>query len=469
MNSPLDDTTLTAYALKELGEADRSIVEKVLETDPAARQAVEAYRAAARLSVEAYQQEAKPALTDDQRQGLLAQAAESASNSPDAREPTRIFRKRRWAIPAVAAAGLALVIGMTAFLSGNFAQEAVRQAGISVHDLPVETRLALYDRKSAVRGEPLDGRRGVFAGDGIIGDRMKSAEIALNAPAPGGYGSFGGGMVGGYGGGATANVDVNGNAEEPVRAGILPPDGAPIPQEAPALPAGETPDRYLIRNARLDLEAEDAEKAAQKITETVRAAGGHVSGLNKRVDELGRPFINLTVRIPADRLDQNLNLVKTLGRVIHEQMSTDDVTEEYVDLEARIRNLKKTEERLLDHLGKALLIDSTLKIEQELTRVREQLERFEGRIRFLGHRVRYSTIEIKIMQKPKAEPLAPVTTFSSAHVLAEAVRSLIEFCRTIWTKIIWLGVWSPVWALALVVVLLVFRRLRNRILSWRRK
>jgi len=521
MNTPLDDITLAAYALNELGEAERSIVEKVLETDPAARRTIEAYRAAARLSVEAYQQEAKPALTDGQRQALLAQAAESASNSSAAREPRRVFRKRRWAIPAAAAAGLALVIGMIAFLSGDFARDATMaleyatDLGYNAGDQPVELRQALGDRESAkydffsgdtagdgLLGEPLDRKLGVFAS-------RRAGGLPLGAP--GGTAGYGGGGMGGgvsgagssggvgiyehgsFGGDATANVDVNGNYDERIRAGILPADGAPIPQEAPALPEGETrlrglyvstqrtpqespalpegetPDRYLIRNARLDLEAEDAETAALKITEAVQATGGYVSGLSKSVDGLGRPFINLTIRVPANQLDQNLDLLKSLGRVLNEQMTTEDVTEEYVDLEARIRNLKRTEERLLDHLGKALLIDSTLKIEQELTRVREQLERFEGRVRFLGHRVRYSTIEINIAQKPKAEPLAPVATFSSARVLAEAVRSLIEFCRTIWTKIIWLGVWSPVWALGLVVALLICRRLRRRIQSWRRK
>jgi len=486
MNTPLDDITLAAYALNELAEAERSIVEKVLETDPAARRTIEAYRAAARLSVEAYQQEAKPALTEDQRQSLLAQAAESASRSSAAQEPRRVFRKRRWAIPAVAAAGLALVIGMIAFLSGDFARDATTtleyatKYDYNVGDQPAEVRQALgylesveYDFFSGdtagdgIRGETLDKKLGVSAGRRAYGLTPGGTPLGPPRGAPGGTGGYGG-MRGGIGG-ATAEVDVNGNLDGQVRAGMLPPDGAPIPQEAPALPEGETPDRYLIRNARLDLEAEDAEIAAQKITETVRAAGGYVSGLNKRVDGLGRPFINLTIRVPADQLDQNLNLLKSLGRVLNEQMTTEDVTEEYVDLEARIRNLKRTEERLLDHLGKALLIDSTLKIEQELTRVREQLERFEGRVRFLGHRVRYSTIEINISQKPTAEPLAPVAAFSSARVLAEAVRSLIEFCRTLWTKIIWLGVWSPVWALALVAAVLVYRGLRRRVQSWRRK
>jgi hypothetical protein len=198
----------------------------------------------------------------------------------------------------------------------------------------------------------------------------------------------------------------------------------------------------------------------------VRAAGGYISGLDKRVDDLGRPSVNLTLRVPADKLDGALDTIRTLGRIIHEQVTTEDVTEEYVDLDARLRNLKKAEERLLDHLGKAILIDSTLKVEQELTRVREQIERFEGRFRFLGHRVRYSTIQSVISQKPKAEQMAPVATFSSGRVFTQAVRSLAEFGQALWTKAIWLVVWAPVWAIGVATLAIVYRRIRRRVRAW---
>jgi hypothetical protein len=149
--------------------------------------------------------------------------------------------------------------------------------------------------------------------------------------------------------------------------------------------------------------------------------------------------------------------------VLAKNVNTEDVTEEYTDTDARVRNLKKTEERLLDHLSKAFLIDNTLKIETELSRVREQLERLEGRLRYLGHRVRFSTIAVTLQEKPKAEALRPVQTFSSAQVVSEALRSLVAFGQRLWERVLWLAVWSPVWGLLLALAVLVYRRLRKRL------
>jgi hypothetical protein len=479
MNDHLDDATLAAYVLNEIGDAERPVIEAALDTDPAARQAVDAFRAAAQLATEAYHEEPRPALTDGQRQSLLAQAgirepAGSASGkAPTERKPR--WRRWGWRI-SVAAAGLVLILGITVLLgkSPHRAKQAVVQTGEDAYfgrpTSPTDarqfreerTRLGVkadFDTSNFVELKEGLAFNGIWSdkgvldlnGDGTIRGDLLAPKAGIQQESHDLVLSYGTKLSQGDAKGSESSAETPQGADAAVKA------------ETSAIPEGQAPDRYLIRNASLELEAEDAEAAAQQLQEAVHTAGGYVSGLDKRVDGLGRPSFNLTLRVPADRLDGSLDAIRTLGRIIHEQVTTEDVTEEYVDLDARLRNLKKAEERLLEHLRNAILIDSTLKVEQELTRVREQIERFEGRLRFLGHRVRYSTIQVQISQKPKAEQMAPVDTFSPAHVLTQAVRSLVEFGQTLLTKTIWLAVWSPVWALGIAVVIIAYRRIRRRV------
>jgi len=530
MNNHLDDATLAAYALNEVDDAQRAIVEAALEANPDARQAVDAFRAAAQLAAEAYQQEPRLALTDGQRQSLLARVGTSEAGQIAANMARdRKARWSRWAkrIGVAAAACLVIAVGVATFLArpreavrvveGNspsaaYFYEGLGQPPDAERQVEQRTRLNVrgdYDVNNFHATSPDHAFNGVWAfpgapsavpgagpapmplafGRGVIGAGAPgpSGGVAgygggmggirgggMGGFAPGadprglpGTGGFGYGAAGGMGGGVPAGsaVDIGGGSGDKIASAhaTSPQIDAAVRAESATVPEGQPPDRYLIRNASLELEAEDAEAASQQLQEAVRAAGGYVSGLDKRVDGLGRPSVNLTLRVPADKLDGSLDAIRTLGRIIHEQVTTEDVTEEYVDLDARLRNLKKAEERLLDHLSKAILIDSTLKVEQELTRVREQIERFEGRLHFLGNRVRYSTIQIVISQKPKAEQMAPVATFSSGRVFTQAVRSLAEFGQTLWTKAIWLVVWAPVWAVGVAVLAIVYRRIRRRV------
>jgi len=151
-------------------------------------------------------------------------------------------------------------------------------------------------------------------------------------------------------------------------------------------------------------------------------------------------------------------VLDAFGKVLNKQVNAQDVTEQYVDNESRIRNLSKTEERLLDHLSMTSMMENTLKIEAELNRVREQLELIQGRQRVLSHRVAFSSITVTFTEAPKAESVVPAQSFSIGKVSTEAVRSLVEFGRVFITKLIWAGVWIPVWAPILLVGWLIWRR-----------
>ncbi len=236
------------------------------------------------------------------------------------------------------------------------------------------------------------------------------------------------------------------------------------PNLVPAMPT-TTADRYLIKNATARVEVADARAASAELLTSIQSVGGYVGGYNESVDGLGRRTITVQIRVPADKFDESLAKLDPLGKVLDKQVTTQDVTEEYVDTDARSRNLKATEERLLDHLNRAGKLEDILRIEQEISRVREQIERLDGRLRFLNNRVQYSTISVTLSEAPKAEPVVPERTFSTAKEFSEATRSLVEFGQHIWVRIIWLGVWAIIWIPCLLILWLIARRVR-RTLGW---
>ncbi|MBI3119509.1 MAG: DUF4349 domain-containing protein, partial [Candidatus Hydrogenedentes bacterium] len=166
----------------------------------------------------------------------------------------------------------------------------------------------------------------------------------------------------------------------------------------------------------------------------------------------------LELRVPAQHLAKTLLQFEPLGKVLYRQITTEDVTEEHIDTDSRMRNMKKTEERLLDHLNRMATLEDILKAEQELGHVREKIEQMEGRLRFLDHRVAFSTIRLTLVETPAAEPMAPPQTFSTARVFSQAIRTLLEALQSLWTMLIWLIILGPLWLPPAVIAFWVLRR-----------
>jgi len=166
--------------------------------------------------------------------------------------------------------------------------------------------------------------------------------------------------------------------------------------------------------------------------------------------------------MPADRFDETMQQLEPLGKVLDKQVTAEDVTEKFIDTEAKTRNLKRTEERLLDHLNRSAKLEDILAVEREITRVRGQIEQLEGQLRFLSHRIAYSTLQVTLQESPKPKSVIPVDTFSTGEVASNAVRSLVASAQQIWFVIIWVGIWSPVWILFPLIVWYLIRRDRRK-------
>ena len=114
---------------------------------------------------------------------------------------------------------------------------------------------------------------------------------------------------------------------------------------------------------------------------------------------------NMVLRLPAARFEEAFAAAKALGRVLGESRSADDVTEEFLDLGIRLDNAKKSRDRLLEILQKAEKIEDILRVETELRRLTEEIERMEGRIKFLRDQVAMATLRLTL--QPTSEPPPP--------------------------------------------------------------
>lgn len=202
--------------------------------------------------------------------------------------------------------------------------------------------------------------------------------------------------------GEASDVSTLGRSLDEGDAALAAPPGSP---EAPGTQRADPGvARQVIYSARLALVVVSIVDTQAQVLAVARELGGHLQQRDAR---------SITVRVPAARFDEALALVARFGEVVDQAVSASDVTEELFDLDIRIDNARQARERLLAHLAASQKVEDTLKIEAELTRLTEELERMEGRKRFLASQVALSTIRVELNSTSPAGPVSslPVIPF----------------------------------------------------------
>ncbi len=164
-------------------------------------------------------------------------------------------------------------------------------------------------------------------------------------------------------------------------------------------------ERKIIRNANLTLETNAPEEAQQKITAIAESKGGFViesSQSSSDAQATTRDTVTMTIRIPAAKFNETLDEIrKTSSRVIVETVKGQDVTEEFIDIEARLKTKKALEEQFLGIMKQSKSVEDALNVQRELADVRGEIEQIEGRKRFLENQSSLSTVKIEL-QSPTA-------------------------------------------------------------------
>ncbi len=221
--------------------------------------------------------------------------------------------------------------------------------------------------------------------------------------------------------------------------------------------------RKVILNASLTLQVANADATEQKVRDLVQRVGGYVLKSETSGDEKQRS-VRLTAKVPSARFDETLNTVvgpEYAVKVLSRSVSGEDVTDEYVDLESRLRALKATETRLLDFLSQAKTVQEALAVNQQLTELQSQIEQVSGRINFLKESTSFSTINLDLQPDVVLALTSPVG-WRPGVTARNAWNGLLEFAQGIADVAIVLGIWAPVWGLTLLVGLTAWRRLNRR-------
>ncbi|HEY8476590.1 MAG TPA: DUF4349 domain-containing protein [Chloroflexota bacterium] len=220
-------------------------------------------------------------------------------------------------------------------------------------------------------------------------------------------------------------------------------------------------DRMIVSTVRLTLEVADVDAAFQEAGRIATSLGGHVLDSSFRLDA-DRPIATITVRVPAqgETLQTALERLRGLGTVRDESLQSQDVTEEFVDLEARLRTLRATETQLIALMERAERVEDVLAIHRELTAVRGEIERVQGRQEYLRRRSEYATIALQLTPIPAQAPLVE-NGWSPVATARAALRALVVAFEGLGTLVIWVVVLSPLWGVPLGVLWLLVR-------AWRR-
>ncbi len=247
----------------------------------------------------------------------------------------------------------------------------------------------------------------------------------------------------------SAPVEAAAPEAEPMAKGGAPKPTAPRPQ--------------LIRKAELVLDVKDSGPIVKKIRAIVAAAQGDLLSLEEQGQAGDSRSASLTVRIPQDKLDRTLDDLSALGNVRRRAVTAEDVSTQIIDSDARLRNLKKSETAVLALLDRSGNVADILKVSQELSTIRAQIEQLTAAVTHLKTQVAYSTIAIQLTESIALAPTQSQFGDQLGSAWNSASHSVVGFSRGLVILAIWLLAYSPyIGALAGLTYLLRRRRSKGK-------
>ncbi|MBV9773094.1 MAG: DUF4349 domain-containing protein [Gemmatimonadetes bacterium] len=153
----------------------------------------------------------------------------------------------------------------------------------------------------------------------------------------------------------------------------------------------------IIRNGEATLRVDSLEPAIARVRQLAAASGGFVANTSMSTGENEARKASLEIKVPAARFDALVGGLRPLGKVESVNVTAEDAGEEFVDVSARVANARRLEARLVELLAtRTGKLEDVLAVERELARVREEIDRYEGRIRYLRSRVAMSTLTVNL-------------------------------------------------------------------------
>ena len=246
------------------------------------------------------------------------------------------------------------------------------------------------------------------------------AAISPAAPVPAPAASPGGGM---------AQSSMSSIAPKPPMPGPVPPYGGSTTYDAT-----QVMERQIIRRAGLQVEApqDKFDDASRQVLFMVETFGGYVQDSSTFTDGDQKRTANFSLRIPEPNFTKALAQLESLGKVQSRSLGTQDVTDQFIDLDAQISNKEKQESRLLDLLSKAKTVEEIIRIESELNRFRTEIDSAKGRLRYLKNSVAMSSLNLVLREfRVQPDPSKPDLFRDAWNALVRSARNIVIFLGSI--------------------------------------
>jgi anti-sigma factor RsiW len=205
---------------------------------------------------------------------------------------------------------------------------------------------------------------------------------------------------------------------------------APTPppvQSGDELKAPETIGPMIVQTASLNILATNYDEASAAIEKLAAAHGGYVEKLDAKAQTGNARELSAALRIPTKQLDGFRADVRKLGHVEEETRSNEEVSDQYVDLQARLKSARATEQRLIELLGtRTGKLEDVLETERELARIRGEIESMQGQSAILVHRVNYATVQVELSEEYR-QVLGSGPISTSTKIRNAAVEGLTNF------------------------------------------
>ncbi len=233
------------------------------------------------------------------------------------------------------------------------------------------------------------------------------------------------------------------------------------PIERDQFAAVDTSERLVVLNSNLSLLVDDVRGVGEKIVDYASNQGGFmVSSSYSNPEE--SPFATVTVRVPSPKLNEALDFFRSQAiKVTSENLVGTDITEEFVDIEARIATLETTKAKFEEILGSATEVQDILVVQREIINTQTRIDALKGQRDALEKNAQLTKVTVYLSTDELALPYTPDEAFRPALTFKLAVRSLISAARSVGTAFIWIAVFAILW-IPVLLIIYYFKRRKER-------
>ena len=229
--------------------------------------------------------------------------------------------------------------------------------------------------------------------------------------------------------------------------------------------------RLIIKNAEINMNVADTDVTIDRSMGIVTEYGGYVVDTRTWFEGKNK-FATLSIGVPVDNFEAMLRRLKDLAiKVTNETVSGQDVSDQFVDLEARLRNLEATADRIRSFLAQATTVEESLRVSQQLSEIEVQVEQVKGQMNYIKDRAAFSTITLQLVPKtpqPKPKPTATPVPWSAGQTFSQATEVTVNTAKTLFQVVVDVTIWLVIVVLPFSLPILLFALVVIKIAKGRR-